>query len=76
MTLDARNHGESDHSPSMDYLVMHEDLLGVMDKLKVERPIVLGHSMGGKTGMVTALSAVRPGLCFVIMWFQSESEQA
>ena len=57
--MDARNHGNSDHSPSMDYLVMHEDLLGVMDTLKVERPIVLGHSMGGKTGMVTALSAVR-----------------
>ena len=59
MTLDARNHGDSDHSPSMDYLIMHEDLIGVMDTLKVERPVVLGHSMGGKTAMASALTAVR-----------------
>lgn len=56
VTLDARNHGDSEHTPVMNYLLMRDDLLGVMDRLKVERPILLGHSMGGKTAMACALS--------------------
>ncbi|KAK7087524.1 hypothetical protein V1264_021562 [Littorina saxatilis] len=56
VTLDARNHGDSEHHPTMDYLIMRDDLLGAMDMLKVEKPILLGHSMGGKTVMACALS--------------------
>lgn len=56
VTLDARNHGDSDHDPFMDYLTMCDDLLGVMDDLGVERSLLLGHSMGGKTVMTCALS--------------------
>jgi esterase len=59
VALDARNHGDSDHHPVMDYLTMRDDLLGVMDKLKVEKSVLLGHSMGGKTVMTYALSRVR-----------------
>ncbi|XP_076435074.1 sn-1-specific diacylglycerol lipase ABHD11-like isoform X2 [Babylonia areolata] len=56
VTLDARNHGDSEHTPIMDYLTMRDDLLGVMDKLKVEQSILIGHSMGGKTVMTCALT--------------------
>ncbi|KAL8624688.1 hypothetical protein ACOMHN_038234 [Nucella lapillus] len=56
VTLDARNHGDSEHAPVMDYLTMRDDLLGVMDKLKVEQSILVGHSMGGKTVMSCALT--------------------
>ncbi|XP_005096349.2 protein ABHD11 [Aplysia californica] len=52
---DARNHGDSDHRPEMNYSVMAEDLLGLMADLKLDRPVVLGHSMGGKSAMTAAL---------------------
>ena len=68
VTLDARNHGESEHNPMMDYLTMRDDLLGVMDILKVERPILLGHSMGGKTVMTCALTVVGLQIVFFCSW--------
>ncbi|KAK7485442.1 hypothetical protein BaRGS_00023390 [Batillaria attramentaria] len=37
VTMDARNHGDSGHSEVMNYPVMRDDLLGVMDRLKPER---------------------------------------
>jgi esterase len=47
-TVDLRNHGLSPHSEEWDYPVMAEDLNGFLIEHKLEEPILLGHSMGGK----------------------------
>lgn len=49
--LDARNHGKSFHESGMSYRVLSKDLLDFMDKHKIEKASVVGHSMGGKTAM-------------------------
>lgn len=50
-TLDQRNHGLSPHSEEWDYQVMANDLNGFIKFHNLEKPILLGHSMGGKTVM-------------------------
>lgn len=55
--LDLRNHGASPHSDDMDYTAMANDVIEFMDDHGIERCHLLGHSMGGKTAMQTALSA-------------------
>lgn len=49
--VDQRNHGKSFHSDKFDYDEMVTDLESLIDELSVEKPILLGHSMGGKTVM-------------------------
>ncbi|MEO9803293.1 MAG: alpha/beta fold hydrolase [Reichenbachiella sp.] len=49
--IDQRNHGKSFHSNEFGYEVMVADLEQLIDHLKLEDPILLGHSMGGKTVM-------------------------
>ncbi len=49
--VDLRNHGHSPHSEVMNYEVMTEDVLALMDDLGVESAHLLGHSMGGKVVM-------------------------
>lgn len=50
-TIDQRNHGLSPHSNSWNYEVMADDLKELIDDHKLKNPVVLGHSMGGKTVM-------------------------
>ncbi|MEI8135761.1 MAG: alpha/beta fold hydrolase [Bacteroidota bacterium] len=50
-TLDQRNHGLSPHSDVWNYDVMADDLKEFIDEHKLVNPILLGHSMGGKTVM-------------------------
>jgi len=52
---DQRNHGLSPHSDSHNYQVLADDLLELMDDLKLEKAHLVGHSMGGKTVMNFAL---------------------
>lgn len=54
--LDLRNHGSSPHDDVMDYPAMSADVLEFIDQHKLQNPIVLGHSMGGKVAMQLALS--------------------
>ncbi|KAG2224485.1 hypothetical protein INT45_010551 [Circinella minor] len=54
-TLDMRNHGESPHAELHTYDAMANDLVAFMEHHKLENPILLGHSMGGKVVMATAL---------------------
>ncbi|MGY6560693.1 MAG: alpha/beta fold hydrolase [Luteibaculaceae bacterium] len=49
--VDQRNHGQSFKSDVFNYDVMAEDLKELLDQLRVENPVILGHSMGGKTAM-------------------------
>jgi pimeloyl-ACP methyl ester carboxylesterase len=53
--VDLRNHGASPWADSMDYVEMADDVLQLMDRLNLDQPAVLGHSMGGKTAMALAL---------------------
>ncbi|GFS02564.1 abhydrolase domain containing 11 [Elysia marginata] len=56
ITYDARNHGDSQHSPEFNFPCMAEDLNDLMDDLGFTQPFVMGHSMGGKTAMTLALT--------------------
>lgn len=49
--VDQRNHGKSFHSEDFSYDVMSQDLLYLLDDLKLEKVKLIGHSMGGKTVM-------------------------
>lgn len=50
-TIDQRNHGLSPHSEEWDYHVMAADLNEFIKFHTLEKPVLLGHSMGGKTVM-------------------------
>lgn len=52
---DARNHGASPWSEIMSYPVMARDVLDLIEQQHLQRPVVIGHSMGGKTAMALAL---------------------
>lgn len=49
--LDQRNHGQSPHSEEFNYKVLAEDLNEFVDDHKLDAPVVIGHSMGGKAAM-------------------------
>ncbi len=52
--IDQRNHGRSPHSQEHNYRLMKNDLLSFMDKMKLSKAHLIGHSMGGKTIMFFA----------------------
>ncbi|TSL04267.1 Protein ABHD11 [Bagarius yarrelli] len=56
LTVDARNHGSSAHSPMLTYEAMTNDLKHLLNQLHIGKCVLIGHSMGGKTAMATALS--------------------
>ena len=64
--VDARGHGRSD-APEKGYssIEMAADLAGVITGLGLERPAILGHSMGGSTTMV--LTGTYPDLSGAIL---------
>lgn len=49
--LDARNHGQSPHAGIHSYETMAADLKEFIDEHGIVNPILIGHSMGGKTIM-------------------------
>jgi esterase len=49
--VDQRNHGQSPHSDEFNYKLLSEDLKDFIEKHQIADPIVIGHSMGGKTAM-------------------------
>ncbi|MEM7091507.1 MAG: alpha/beta hydrolase [Actinomycetota bacterium] len=54
IAYDARGHADSDWSPTGDYEqdANLRDLLGVVESIGAERPILVGASMGGSTSML------------------------
>ena len=50
-TIDQRNHGLSPHSSVWHYQAMAEDLNEFIKAHQLHQPIIIGHSMGGKTVM-------------------------
>jgi pimeloyl-ACP methyl ester carboxylesterase len=54
--IDLRNHGRSPHSEDFNYDVMCEDLLEYMEDNNIQKPILLGHSLGGKVAIKCAFT--------------------
>ncbi len=52
---DLRNHGQSPHSEFHNYEAMGEDVIELLDDLRIEEVYIIGHSMGGKLAMKLAL---------------------
>lgn len=52
--IDQRNHGQSPHTDRHTYDLLKHDLLGFIDEQGIEKAIMIGHSMGGKTVMQLA----------------------
>ena len=48
LSLDLRGHGASDHPGVYTFPHYAADLHGVLDRLGIERPIFIGHSLGGQ----------------------------
>lgn len=53
--LDLRNHGQSFHHQDMNYGVMVEDVYRLLTHLGISSCRLIGHSMGGKTGILLAV---------------------
>ncbi|WWO99754.1 MAG: alpha/beta fold hydrolase [Candidatus Dasytiphilus stammeri] len=56
--VDVRNHGSSKHNDEMNYIVMARDILETLDANRIDRIIIIGHSMGGKIAMT--MTAIAP----------------
>ena len=54
--VDARNHGTSPHCEDFNYDRMTDDLYEFVMESNIIEPIILGHSMGGKTAMQFAMN--------------------
>ncbi|CEJ56658.1 Putative Alpha/beta fold family hydrolase [Penicillium brasilianum] len=53
--LDLRNHGQSFHAPEHNYSVMAEDVQEFIEQQKLDKCVLIGHSMGAKAAMTVAL---------------------
>ncbi|WP_298215455.1 alpha/beta fold hydrolase [Acidocella sp.] len=56
LAMDLRNHGHSPHAAKMSYRLMAEDVAETLAARGIARAAVVGHSMGGKTAMMLALT--------------------
>jgi len=54
--VDQRNHGRSPHEAPLTYQAFAEDLSDFIMQQHIENPVLIGHSMGGKTVMEYAVT--------------------
>jgi len=52
---DLRNHGQSPHSPVFDFPSMEDDLMELIEDCNIRKPVLIGHSLGGKVAMLFSL---------------------
>ena len=69
MTFDARNHGQSEHTETMNYPQMSEDMRSLIQN--EEKCTLIGHSMGGRTAMYLALTNPSLGNLYCTLLFFS-----
>ncbi|MBL7916043.1 MAG: alpha/beta fold hydrolase [Bacteroidia bacterium] len=60
ITADLRNHGQSPQDDSFNYQVLAQDVEELIATEKLTKPLIVGHSMGGKTAL--QLGFTNPGL--------------
>lgn len=56
ITADLRNHGESPHHQDFNFDVMKDDVLSLLDELRIAKATLVGHSLGGRVVMTVALT--------------------
>ena len=54
--IDQRNHGRSFFDDEFNYEILVDDLLRYIDHHQLKKATILGHSMGGKTAMLFAVT--------------------
>ncbi len=54
--IDQRNHGRSFHADEFNYEVLVQDLYSYINHYQLESVYLMGHSMGGKTAMLFAVT--------------------
>ncbi|MCZ6520899.1 MAG: alpha/beta fold hydrolase [Bacteroidetes bacterium] len=54
--IDQRNHGKSFHSDIFDYSALSQDIDHFIHSRQLVKPVLMGHSMGGKTAMNYAIT--------------------
>lgn len=54
--IDQRNHGRSFHADEFNYEVLVDDLYNYIQHYQLEKIYLIGHSMGGKTAMLFAVT--------------------
>ncbi|MDG1398584.1 MAG: alpha/beta fold hydrolase [Polaribacter sp.] len=54
--IDQRNHGRSFHADAFNYELLAQDLCNYIQHYQLENIYLVGHSMGGKTAMLFAVS--------------------
>ncbi len=54
-SVDLRNHGLSPHSPDLSWAAMASDIAHFLRARRIPRAHLVGHSLGGKVAMATAL---------------------
>lgn len=54
--IDQRNHGQSPHSDELSYQALANDLHEFITEHQLKNPVIIGHSMGGKTAMNFAIA--------------------
>jgi len=52
--IDQRNHGRSGNTDIQTYDAMEKDLFDFFEKHRIQKAVVIGHSMGGKAAMLFA----------------------
>ena len=55
--LDLRGHGASDHPGRYSFELMCRDVIDFLDAAKIERCVLIGHSMGGSVAVLVAETA-------------------
>jgi esterase len=69
LALDQRGHGDSEWSPIVDYgpdAHVH-DIRGLIEQLGLERPVLVGHSLGGLNALIYAAAAAADPLAGVVL---------
>lgn len=69
VALDQRGHGDSEWNRELDYTIdaMVADALGFVATVGLDRPIIVGHSMGGRVTLTSALRAPEAARALVIV---------
>ena len=54
LLIDLRNQGKSDHHKDHSYSAMADDIVRLLDRLKINKATIMGYSTGAKVAYATA----------------------
>jgi pimeloyl-ACP methyl ester carboxylesterase len=74
VSVDLRGHGQSDVTPPFTIEQFAGDVAWLIGELGLDRPVVIGHSMGGN--IVVQVAATRPGLVRGVVAIDSPFSEA